>query len=114
MVQKIENSIRGRSQITLCIFHFFLTTHPPMVMFCNYFTKYLLNEIWNGYILLTTHPPQWYNVICERPLSLMGFSLTSSAGLDGNASYQAQELQITTQANPGIQTNFLPPRLVQS
>ena len=38
----------------------------------------------------------------------MGFSLTSRAGVDGNAPYQAQELQITTLANPGIQTNFLP------
>ena len=47
-------------------------------------------------------------------VSLMGFSLTSGAGVDGNAPYQAQELQITTLANPGIQTNFLPPRLVQS
>ena len=41
-------------------------------------------------------------------VSLMGFSLTSGAGIDGNAPYQAQELQITTLANPGIQTNFLP------
>ena len=39
---------------------------------------------------------------------------TSGAGVDGNAPYQAQELQITTLANPGIQTNFLPPRPVQS
>ena len=30
----------------------------------------------------------------------MGFSLTSGAGVDGNAPYQAQELQITTLANP--------------
>ena len=44
----------------------------------------------------------------------MGFSLTTGAGLDGNAPYQAQELQITTLANPGIQTNFLPPRSVLS
>ena len=35
-------------------------------------------------------------------VSLMGFSLTSGAGVDGNAPYQAQELQITTLANPGI------------
>ena len=34
----------------------------------------------------------------------MGFSLKSGAGVDGNAPYQAQELQITTLANPGIQT----------
>ena len=47
-------------------------------------------------------------------VSLMGFSLISGAGIDGNAPYQAQELQITTLANPGIQTNFLPPRPVQS
>ena len=32
--------IGGRSQITLCIFHCFLTTHPPY----------------------------WHNVVCERPL----------------------------------------------
>ena len=37
----------------------------------------------------------------------MGFSLTSGAGVDGNAPYQAQELQITTLANPGKQANFL-------
>ena len=47
-------------------------------------------------------------------VSLMGFSLMSGTGVDGNAPYQAQELQITTLANPGIQTNFLPPRPVQS
>ena len=47
-------------------------------------------------------------------LSLIGFSLMSGAGLDGNAPYQAQELQIKTLANPGIQTNFLPPRPIQS
>ena len=47
-------------------------------------------------------------------VSLMGFSLTSGAAVDGNAPYQALELQITTLANPGIQTNFLPPRPVQS
>ena len=47
-------------------------------------------------------------------VSLMEFSLKSWAGVDGNAPYQAQELQITTLVNPGIQTNFLPPRPVQS
>ena len=47
-------------------------------------------------------------------VSLMGYSLMSKVGVDGNAPYQAQELQITTLANPGIQANFLPPRLVQS
>ena len=47
-------------------------------------------------------------------VSLMGFSLMSGAGIDGNTPYQAQELQITTLVNPGIQTNFLPPRPVQS
>ena len=36
----------------------------------------------------------------------------SGAGVDGNAPYQAQELQITTLANLGIQTNFLPPSTV--
>ena len=46
--------------------------------------------------------------------SIMGFSLVSGAGLNGNAPYQAQELQITTLANPRIQTNFLPSRLVLS
>ena len=44
----------------------------------------------------------------------IGILLTSKVGVDGNAPYQAQELQITTLANPGIQANFLPPRLVQS
>ena len=47
-------------------------------------------------------------------VSLMEFSLKTLAGIDGNAPYQAQELQITTLANPGIQTNFLPPRLALS
>ena len=47
-------------------------------------------------------------------ISLMEFSLKFGAGVDGNAPYQAQELQITTLANPGIQKNFLPPRPVQS
>ena len=44
----------------------------------------------------------------------MGFSLTSVAGVDGNAPYQAQELQITILDNPEKQKNFLPPRPVQS
>ena len=44
----------------------------------------------------------------------MGFSLTSGAGIDGNAPYQAQELQITTLANTGIQKNFLTPSQVLS
>ena len=47
-------------------------------------------------------------------VSLMGVCLTAESGVVGNASYQAQELQITTLANPGIQTIFLPPRPVQS
>ena len=56
---------------------------------------------------------------CGRLLSKelgipIGILPTSGAGVDGNAPYQAQELQITTLANPGIQTNFLPPRPVQS
>ena len=45
-------------------------------------------------------------------VSLMVFSLMSRAAIDGNAPYQATELQITTLANPGIQTHFLSPRLV--
>ena len=45
---------------------------------------------------------------------LVGFIFTPWAGVDGNAHYQAQKLQITILANPGIQTNFLPPRLVLS
>ena len=44
----------------------------------------------------------------------MEFSLMSRTGVDGNAPYQAQELQIKTVANPGIQTNFQPPRPIQS
>ena len=50
----------------------FTTFWPPTYLwlcFCNDFTKHLLNKICNGYILLTTHPPQWHNVICERPLN---------------------------------------------
>ena len=45
---------------------------PPThlwLCFSNHFTKHILNKICNGYILLTTHPPQWHNVICERPLT---------------------------------------------
>ena len=41
-------------------------------------------------------------------VSLLGFSLTSRAGVDGNAHYQAQELQITTLAILGYkQTSYL-------
>ena len=43
----------------------------------------------------------------------IGILPMSGAGVDGNAPYQAQELQITTLANPGIQRNFLPPRPIQ-
>ena len=49
------NMFGGRSQITLCIFHGFLTTHPPMVMF--YVTAKVKIQA-NGYILPTTHTPQ--------------------------------------------------------
>ena len=27
-----------------------------------------LNRVWNSYILPSTNPPRWHNVICERPL----------------------------------------------
>ena len=43
----------------------------------------------------------------------MGFSLTFGAGVDDNTPYKAKELQITTLANPGIQTNFLLLRSIQ-
>ena len=56
----------------------------------------------------------WRPSFKGNKVSLMGFSLMSRAGVDGNAPYQAQELQITTLAYPGIQTNLLPPRPVQS
>ena len=56
----------------------------------------------------------WTPSFEENWVALMGLSVTSGAGVDGNAPYQAQELQITTLSNPGIQTNFLPPRPVQS
>ena len=49
----------------------FTTFWPPTYLwlcFCNDFTKHLLNKICNGYILLTTHPPQRHKVICEQPL----------------------------------------------
>ena len=44
----------------------------------------------------------------QRKLGIpIGILPSSGAGIDGNAPYQAQELQITTLANPGIQRNFL-------
>ena len=39
--RKLVFLVRGRSQITLCIFYCFLTTHPPThlwLFFCNDFT----------------------------------------------------------------------------
>ena len=62
----------GRSQITLCIFTALWPPTHLWLRFCNDFTKYLPNEICNGYISLTTHPPQWHNVICEWPLDRNG------------------------------------------
>ena len=56
----------------------------------------------------------WTPSFEENWVILIGFNLMFGAGVDGNAPYQAQELQITTLANPGIQKNFLPPRPVQS
>ena len=56
---------------------------------------------------------EWTPPFEGNQVSLMGFGLISRAGVDGNAPYQAQELQIATLANPGIQTNFLPPGPVQ-
>ena len=44
----------------------------------------------------------WMHSLEGNRVSLMGLSLMSGAGVDGNAPYQAQELQITTTANPGI------------
>ena len=53
--------------------HAFFTVFWPLnhlwLWFCDHFAQYLLNEIFNRYILLTTHPPQWHNVVCERPLN---------------------------------------------
>ena len=56
----------------------------------------------------------WMPFFEGNGVSQMGFSLTAGAGVDGNAPYQTQELQTTTLANPGIQTNSLHPRPVQS
>ena len=63
--------LRGHSQIALRTLHYFLTTHLPMVTFCllamilliKYHRKFPIVTL-----LLTTHPPQLRNVICERPL----------------------------------------------
>ena len=60
---------------------FFIAFRPSThlwLCFCKDFTKYLLNKIWNGYILLTTHPPQWHNVICEQPQSKYRLFLPTS------------------------------------
>ena len=65
LAEFFKSELWGRSQITLCIFHGFLTTHPPMVMF--YITAKVKIQA-NGYILLTTHLPQQHNVIYEQPL----------------------------------------------
>ena len=45
--------------------------HPPTNGYVNEIILLLsyLSKVWNSYILLTTHPPQWHNIICERPLS---------------------------------------------
>ena len=44
----------------------------------------------------------------QRPHNCWNIILWSGACVDGNAPYQAQELQITTLANPGIQkTSYL-------
>ena len=48
----------------------------------------------------------WTPSFEANQISLMGFSLMSGTGVDGNAPYQAQELQITTLANPGIEILF--------
>ena len=67
--------VRGRSQIMLCNFHYFLTTH--LLTYCYIFSIILLN-VYNGYIFLTNHPPQWHNVICERPLIYITIYVTIS------------------------------------
>ena len=68
----------------------------------------------HSYICLFVCLFLWTPSLKGNLVSLISFSLMSRTGADGNVPYQAQELQITTLANPGIQKNFLPPRPVQS
>ena len=66
---------------------------------------------WNR--LLSTNLSKFCLLVLWTPsfegnwVSLMGFILTAGIGVDGNAPYQAQELQITTLANPVKQANLL-------
>ena len=79
--------------------------------------KFEQQNLKNGLIFDITSS-KWPHFVClfvfvdvffRRKLGIpIGILPTSRAGVDGNAPYQAQELQITTLANPGIQTNFLP------
>ena len=64
--QKKSTSRRMKSSLSATFFRLL----PLQNRYSNDFTRYLLNKICNGYILLTTHPPQWHNVICERPLTI--------------------------------------------
>ena len=69
MVQKIGCICLGVvHKLRYALFTTFLPPTYQWLCFCYHFTKYLLDKICNSYILLTTHPPQWHNVICERPL----------------------------------------------
>ena len=68
-------------------------------------TKFLHARRSQGHVCLFV-----FVCFCGRPLLKelgipIGILPKSGAGVDGNAPYQA---------NPGIQTNFLPPRPVQS
>ena len=80
-----------------------LFAHPKPTLFALLFYHMnwaFLKQKWVVVCLILWMPSFERNLV-----SLIGFSLTFEAGVDGNAPYQALELQITTLANPGIQTN---------
>ena len=55
-------SIRGRSQTTFTRFGFFDHLPPSVYIFCGI-------KVYKKSIFLTTYPPPFVNVVCERPLT---------------------------------------------
>ena len=68
---------------------FVVFDHPPTYVYilASILLIICLIKVCDSYILLTTYPPQRYNVICERPLTKIApnysTTLSSLATLEG-------------------------------
>ena len=74
--QKIDFlwNVSNMRLFTYQIMHVLLFFDHPTPTYGYVFANILLNRFSNSYILLTTHPPPWHNVVCEGPLLIHTWS----------------------------------------